>query len=280
MLEITSLHNPKIKFLRSLRLRKYREREGRYLIEGIRIVEEALTMGAPVEMLIYAPGLLVSERGKALVERAADLERIAVSPAVFESLSLREGPQGIAALVRIEDCPLENISPDDEMLVIVAYQLQDPGNLGSIIRTADVAGASGVVIIEPSVDLYDPQTIRATMGSLYALPIVRLGDEGALFRWCADLKRAQSALCVVATSAHGLTLFYEEDYRRPTVLLVGNEQEGLPRTARERADALVRLPMFGRATSLNVSAATAAMVYEIIRQRLIANRAVKRDSIE
>jgi len=90
--EITSTHNPKVKYLRALRLRKYREREGRYLIEGIRIVEEALTTGAPVEMLVYAPGLLVSERAKALVERAAHIECLAVSPAVFESLSVREGP--------------------------------------------------------------------------------------------------------------------------------------------------------------------------------------------
>ncbi len=270
MPEITSTHNPKIKSLRALRLRKYREREGRYLIEGIRIVEEALTMGAPVEMLIYAPGLLVSERAQALVERAAAIERLAVSPAVFESLSLREGPQGIAALVRIEDRPLGSIPPRDDLLVIVAYQLQDPGNLGSIIRTADAAGASGVVVVEPSVDLYDPQTVRATMGSLYALPIVRLEEGEALFRWCDALRGALGALRVVATSAHGPALFYEEDYRGPVVLLVGNEQEGLPLDVRQRADALVRLPMFGRATSLNVSAATAAMVYEIVRQRLVA----------
>lgn len=274
MLEITSVHNPKVKFLRSLRLRKYREREGRYLIEGIRIVEEALAMGAPVEMLIYAPGLLVSERAKALVERTVHVERLVVSPAVFESLSMREGPQGLAALVRIEEGSLESIHPKEDLLVIVAYQLQDPGNLGSIIRTADAVGASGVIIVEPSVDLYDPQTVRATMGSLYALPIVRLHEEEALFRWCADLRKALPALRVVATSAHGTTLFYDEDYRQPVVLLVGNEQEGLPPIARERADCLVRLPMYGRATSLNVSAATAAMAYEIIRQR----RAARQDS--
>jgi len=266
--EITSTHNPKVKYLRALRLRKYREREGRYLIEGIRIVEEALTTGAPVEMLVYAPGLLVSERAKALVERAAHIERLAVSPAVFESLSVREGPQGIAAVVRIEGRPLESIAPKPDLLAIVAYQLQDPGNLGSIIRTADAAGASGVIIVEPSADLYDPQTVRATMGSLYALPIVRLGEEEALFRWFEALRAAQPSLRVVATSAHGPALFYEADYRGPVVLLVGNEQEGLPSAARERADIVAKLPMFGRATSLNVSAAAAAMVYEVIRQRI------------
>ncbi len=267
---ITSLKNPKIRRLRALRLRKYRQRENCFLIEGIRIVQEALACGAPLETLVYAPDLLVSQRARALVEQTAPDQRLAVSGDVFRALSARNTPQGIAAVVRIARCSLAAIPLGDDMLVIVAYQLRDPGNLGAIVRTADAVGAAGVVVVEPSVDLYDPQTVRATMGALFALPIVCLGDEAALPAWYADVRAAGVPLFVVASSAHGQQDYCAVDYRRPLALLVGSEQRGLPALVRAQADALVRLPMAGRATSLNVSAAAAALAYEIVRQRRAA----------
>jgi TrmH family RNA methyltransferase len=264
---ITSRRNPKIKYLRSLRRRKHRQREGRFLIEGIRIVEEALACDAALENIVYAPDLLVSERAQALVERLPPKDRLALSGDVFRTLSDRDEPQGIAAVVRIEDRALADMPLATDMFLIVAYQLANPGNLGSIIRTADAAGATGVVVVEPSVDLYDPQTVRATMGSLFALPIVRLTDEHALLPWCADVRSAGLPLVVVASSAHGERVHSDVDLCRPLVLLVGSERAGLPASAREGSDVVVHLPMTGRATSLNVSAATAALVYEVIRQR-------------
>jgi TrmH family RNA methyltransferase len=267
-LQITSARNPRVKRLRSLRQRKYRQREGRFLIEGTRIVEEALACGAAVETLVYAPDLLVSERARALVERVEPDQRLALSGEVFRTLSDRDEPQGIAAEVRIEERPLADIPINNDLLVLVAYQLRDPGNLGTIIRTADAAGATGVVVVEPSVDLYDPQTVRATMGSLFALPVVCLADEMALTRWYGQSRAAGLPLQVVASSAHGQRVHFEVDYRRPTVLLVGSERHGLPAPVREEADVTVRLPMAGRATSLNVAAATAALVYEVVRQRM------------
>jgi TrmH family RNA methyltransferase len=268
-MQITSAQNPRFKALRSLRLRKYRQREGRFLIEGIRIVEEALTAGAPVETLVYAPELLVSDRARALLERLDPARHLVLSGDLFRTLSHRDDPQGIAATVRIEDPSLSEIPLLDDLLVIVAYQLRDPGNLGTIIRTADAAGATGVIVVEPSVDLYDPQAVRATMGSLFALPIVRLADETLLPGWVDDVRSAGLPLQVVASSARAAQLHYEADYRRPLVLLVGSERHGLPQPMRESADIRVRLPMAGRATSLNVAAATAALVYEIIRQRAV-----------
>ncbi len=264
---ITSLQNPRVKFLRSLRQRKYREREGCFLVEGIRAVEEALDCGAPVATLVYAPDLLVSERAQALLERVEPGRRLALSGDAFRSLSDREEPQGLAAVVRIEERSLAAIPLTADLLVIVAHQLSDPGNLGSIIRTADAAGATGVVVVEPSVDLYDPQTVRATMGSLFALPVVRVAGEEALSHWYAQVRAVGLPLLVVASSAHGRQVHFDVDYRRPVVLWVGTERHGLPPSLREQADVVVRLPMAGRATSLNVSAATAALVYEIVRQR-------------
>ncbi len=266
---ITSPHNPKVKFLRSLRRRKYRRREGRFLIEGIRIVGEALELGAPLETLVYAPELLVSERAQSLVEAVEPARRLALSGDLFRALSDREQPQGIAAVVRIEDRTLAAIPTTEEMLVIVAHQVRDPGNLGTIIRTADAAGADGLVVIGPAADPYDPQAVRATMGSLFALPVVCLADEEPLWTWCAELRRKGLPLLVVASSAHGERLHFTVDYDRPVVLLVGNERAGLPAATRRRADVTVRLPMRGRATSLNVAAATAALVYEIVRRRMV-----------
>jgi TrmH family RNA methyltransferase len=267
--QITSAQNPRFKALRSLRLRKYRQRDRLFLIEGIRIVEEALTAGAPVETLVYAPELLVSERARALVVRLDPAQHLALSAGLFRTLSQRDEPQGIAATVRIGDPALSEIPLIDDLLVVVAYQLRDPGNLGAIIRTADAAGATGVVIVGPSVDLLDPQTVRATMGSLFALPIVRLADEALLFRWFENIRAGGLPLVAVASSAHAAQLHYEAEYRRPLALLVGSERHGLPQPVREQADLQVRLPMAGRATSLNVAAATAALVYEIIRQRAV-----------
>jgi TrmH family RNA methyltransferase len=266
---ITSFRNPRVKFLRSLQIRKYREREGLYLIEGIRFVEEALDRGAPVDTLVYAPDLLVSDRARALLERVEPDRRLALAADVFASLSDRDRPQGIAATVRIVDPGLDALPLADYMLVLVAYHLGDPGNLGSIIRTADAAGATGMIVVEPAVDLYDPETVRATMGSLFALPIVRVGDEGAVRAWYARVRKAGLAPVIVGTTARGEKLYYEVDYTRPVVLLLGSEREGLGEEVRRDVDALVRLPMAGSATSINVSAAAAALLYEIVRQRAV-----------
>jgi tRNA G18 (ribose-2'-O)-methylase SpoU len=226
-----------------------------------------------VEPLVYAPDLLVSERAQALVERVDPSRRLALSGEVFASLSDRDQPQGIAALIRMEEPSLARLPLAEELLVVVAHQLRDPGNLGSIIRTADSAGATGLVIVEPSVDLYDPQTVRATMGSLFALPIVRLEDDGLLAPWYYQVRASGLQLLVVGTSAHGPQLYFEVDYRRPLVLLLGSERRGLPEPMRQQADAVVRLPMSGTSTSLNVSAAAAALIYEVVRQRSSAGPA-------
>jgi len=272
MQPITSFRNSQVKTLRSLRSRKYRQREGRFLVEGIRIVGEAVASGAPLETLVYAPELLVSERAKSLVDKIDPAHRLVLSGDVFRTLSDRDQPQGIAAVIHVEDRPLTDIctSPrlrDGPLLVVVAYQLQDPGNLGSVIRTADAAGATGVVVVEPSVDLYAPQTVRATMGSIFSLPVVRLADGAALWPWFAEIRATGLPLLVVASSARAQQVHFDVDLGKPLVLLIGSERQGLPVDVREKADVAIRLPMAGQATSLNASAAAAALIYEAVRQR-------------
>ena len=268
---ITSTRNPQIKELRALRMRKHRARQGRYWIEGIRIVEEALTRGAPIDTLVYAPDLLTSERALTLLAEYDDIPRLAVSPEVFQSLSERDAPVGLGAAVRVVQRFPDEIPATDDLLVLVAYQLRTPGNLGSIIRTADAAGATAVVVVEPTVDLYDPETVRATMGSLYALPIVTV-EETDLPPWYDTLRARGLDLMVLGTSAHGDRLLYDVDCTGPLVLLIGSEQDGLSPEVRAAVDVLARLPMAGSASSLNVSAATAAIVYEVVRQRLTRSR--------
>lgn len=265
---ITSLQNNRVKTIRSLRLRKYRERERKYLIEGIRIVEEALKRNAPVETLLYSPDLLVSERARGLLQQHTDTELLSVSSEVFRSLSDRDTPQGIAAVVRFSRTTPQEIPLRADLLVIVAWQLQTPGNLGAIIRTADAAGAHAVLIVEPSVDLYDPETVRATMGSLYALPVVSLHDTADWPAWLNYVREAGIPLQVVGTSARATRLIWDVDCTGPLALLVGSEKDGLSDDARSTASLLARLPMAGSASSLNVSAATAAIVFEVVRQRM------------
>jgi tRNA G18 (ribose-2'-O)-methylase SpoU len=259
---IISAQNPRFKSLRSLHKRKYRQRTGRFLVEGIRIVEEALDLGADLETLAYAPDLLVSQRARGLVERVPP-----GSGDLFRSISLREQPQGIAAVLRMADPPLEALPVHREMLVVVACQLRDPGNLGSVVRSADAAGASGVIVVEPSVDLYDPQTVRATMGSLFALPIVRVSDPAGLDAWYARVRARGFPLLVVASSAQASQVYFDLDLSGPVLLLIGSERRGLPQSVRDGADVEARLPQSGRATSLNASAAAAALLFEVVRQR-------------
>jgi TrmH family RNA methyltransferase len=269
---ITSYRNTRVKYLRSLRLRKYRQKEGLFLAEGIRVVGEALASRALVETLVYAPDLLVSERARALVNQVDPQRHLVLSGDVFRSLSDRDQPQGIAVVVRIGDRPLADVYSSsrpggESLLVVVAYQLQDPGNLGSIIRTADAAGATGLIVVEPSVDLYAPQTVRATMGSIFSLPIVRMSDVAALSSWYSEMRAAGLPLLVAATSAHAQQVYFEVDFCRPLVLLIGSERQGLPLAIRNESDVAIKLPMAGQATSLNASAATAALLYEAVRQR-------------
>jgi len=212
-----------------------------------------------------------SERAQLIVERMDPTRSMAVSAEVFRGLSERDDPQGIAAVVRIEDRPLSALPLAPDMLVVVAYQLSDPGNLGTIIRSADAAGATGVVVVTPSVDLYDPQTVRATMGSLFALPIAYPISGAELDSWVEGVREEGIPLLVVGSSARGTHDHFAVDYRQPLALLLGNERSGLPPDVRDKAGLLVRLPMSGRATSLNVAAAAAALLYEILRQRTSRN---------
>jgi RNA methyltransferase, TrmH family len=264
-LEITSPANSRIKQLVALRRRRARDEAGITLVEGRAEIELALTAGLRPRSLYYCPAL-ASQDGTDLAERARELgaEVIRVSTPVFEKISYREGPDGWLAVVPAVNTSLAHVSLGPRPLVLACAGLEKPGNLGAILRTADAAGVAAVIAADPVTDWGNPNVVRASKGTVFSVPVASATSAEAL-AWIAA-----HGLQIVAATPDATRLVTDTDLTGPTVLAVGAEQAGLPAEWLERADARVRIPMFGRADSLNVSAAAAILSYEAVRQRLQA----------
>jgi len=258
---ITSLANPTIKALRALKQRKARDEQGRYLIEGIRPVAEAIQCGAPLEMLIVAPDLLSSAFAHDVITTyAAEGGKIlTVSAAVFTSLTEKEHPQGLAAVGLIRYTPLSEL-PSATVGWVALVEVADPGNLGTVLRTADGAGFSGVILVGTTTDPFDPAAVRASMGALFSQPIVRT-DWRDLLAWCR-----QRQITLVGSSDRGACDYRTSPYSRPLVLVLGSERHGLSDEQLADCDLVVRIPMRGRSDSLNLAVAAGILMYEITRQ--------------
>ena len=260
---ITSTGNSTIKLIRGLRARKERDRQGRYFVEGIRVVGEAVQNGATIDLIVVAPGLLTSEFALNTVEEARrdGVPTLAVSDEVFGSLSLRDGPQGIGAIIRQRWEPLSSLRPQGDDLWVALEAVQDPGNLGTILRTADAVGARGVILVGQATDPYDPVAVRASMGSVFAQ---RLGKAtvSEFLAW-----RRATRVSLVGTSGAGATGYRKMTYPTPLVLISGSERQGLSFELLESCDAVVQIPMVGRPDSLNLAVATSVVLYEIFAQR-------------
>jgi TrmH family RNA methyltransferase len=256
---ITSRSNPAIKRIRALQIRKEREAANLFFIEGIRIVAEAVDLDADIETLVAAPDLLTSEYGRSLVSSAetAGVSVLAVSADVFRSLSDREGPQGLGAVVRQRWSTLEVSDPHAGLCWIALERIADPGNLGTILRTADAVGAAGLILLGPSADPHDPTALRASMGAIFSQHLVRASWE-AFVAWT----RANGCQLVGAAGS-AETDYREAAFRQPLLLLMGSEREGLTAEQQAACDLLVRVPMVGRSDSLNLAVATGALLYQI-----------------
>lgn len=222
----------------------------------MRLVEEALRWEAPLERLLATPDP-ENPRLAALLHaaRSRGIPVVEVASHVLAAVSEVETPQGVVAVVRRRALPLEPLLQRPELLLLVVDRVQDPGNLGTMIRTADAAGASAVVVLPGTADPYNPKAVRASMGSLFHLPVV----EWSLERLRALLRRGVRLL---ATDPAGPVDFREADYRRPLAIAVGHEAEGVSATVRQEAAAVVRIPILGRAESLNAAVAAALVLYE------------------
>lgn len=260
---ITSRSNPKVKAIRALRQHKARQESGTFLVEGIRHVGEAVEGGARLEAIFYAPELLHSAYALDLIEaqEGHGIACYALSAEVFEGLADKENPQGILAVVRQPDQRLEELNPGNFAWGVALVAPQDPGNVGTILRSVDAVGASGVLLLDSSLEPYHPSAVRASMGTLFWHPLVSASyDQFA--RWSA-----QHGYSVYGTSAHG-SLDYRQvgRYERPCILLLGSERDGLTREQSAICRQVIRLPMLGRASSLNLGVAAGVMLYSMLER--------------
>ncbi len=258
---ISSRTNPKIRQVRALQQRKARQEARLFLVEGIRHVGEAVEAGAAVEAIYYAPERLKSEFASSLIEAQTKqgVACYATSPEVFDSLAEKENPQGILAVVRQPERRLVELDPRNFAWGVALVSPQDPGNLGTILRTVDAVGASGLILLESSVDLYNPAAVRASMGTLFWYPVVQasFGD----FRVWAN----RYSYHVYGSSAHAEHDYLEtRPYLKPRILLLGSEREGLTPAQQSICEGMVRLPMYGRATSLNLAVAAGVLLYAML----------------
>ena len=252
---ITSLTNPIVKAVRSLHMRKSRDDTGRFLAEGLKTIIEALDQGHAPRLLLYGP----DAARRPLTLRAIDVaeEAVEVSPAILAKISRRENPQTVLAVFDQKYMPLETIEPATARCWVALQAVRDPGNLGTIIRTADSAGCGGVILIGDCCDPYSVEAVRATMGSIFAVPLVK-ADAEAFVHW-----RSRWPGTVVGTLLTAAEDFRTVSYPAPTLLLMGNEQAGLPAELAGLCDVSVKIPMRGRADSLNLAVATGVMIYAV-----------------
>ena len=263
-LEITSLANPRVKQLVALRQRRARDRAGVTLVEGYEELDLALSAGARPRTLYVCPALVGDQNAQAMIDRAAGLgaEVVRVTRPVFGKIAYRESPDGWLAVLPAVPTGLSSLDPGPRPLVLICEGVEKPGNLGAILRTADAAGVAAVIAADPITDWGNPNVVRASKGTVFSVPVAS-APTAEVLAWTAA-----RSLAVVAAAPDGDVLMIEADLTGPTAIVVGSEAHGLPGIWLERADVRVRIPMFGRADSLNVATSAAILVYEAVRQRL------------
>ncbi|MEA3063917.1 MAG: methyltransferase, TrmH family [Sphingomonadales bacterium] len=259
--QITAFSNPLVKDVRALRDKKGRRRQGMFLAEGLRILAEAREAGRLPAILFYAAGtthpLLDALIGEV---EAAHGDVVETNADILHKLSGKDNPQTVLGIYRAFDTALERIDRSEAPLWLVAQALRDPGNLGTILRTGDAVGAGGLILVDDCVDPFSTEAVRASMGALFTQRVAAAPWAGFL----AWLRAGEGQL--IGTSPRAELDYQAPRYARPAFLLVGNEAQGLPEAYEAECDLLVKMPMLGKADSLNAAVATAVMAYEVINQ--------------
>ncbi len=232
------------------------------------MVADAIRLGASIALLVYSPELLTNPRGHDLLaqQRRRGIPCLELAAKVFTSVvsgvSLKFGPQGLGAVVHQRWKPLAPILPGDRRCWVALDSVQDPGNLGTILRTCDAAGAAGIILIGQTTDPYDPSAVRASLGTIFSTTLIR-----STFEELAVWSRRHGCL-LIGTSGAAMYDYRSARYTSPVVLLMGSEHRGLSRERQALCDAVVRIPMAGHAESLNLAVATGVMLYEILHQQM------------
>ncbi|MBI5353765.1 MAG: RNA methyltransferase [Chloroflexi bacterium] len=253
---ITSLSNPLIKQARALHQKKARVESGLFLVEGIHHVGEAFEAGWDVESVLYSSGVLTSPFAHDLISRLS-FQPQPVTPQVMESMADKENPQGIIAIVRQKKSQLKEVKPFTRGVALVSPQ--DPGNVGTILRTLDASGADVLFLLDGGVELFHPSVIRASMGTIFWKPIIQTS-----FKEFGEWARAEKYQ-LIGTSAKAEKDYREFAPREPWVLVLGNEQKGMTPEQISACDVTVSLPMQGRVSSLNLAVAAGVLLYQFVK---------------
>jgi TrmH family RNA methyltransferase len=257
--QITSFSNETVKRLRALRDKKARKAEGLFLAEGLRILAEARDSGRLPEIIAFSSAGGVHPLAKEIIAaaEAKGADVIETSPDILTKMSGKDNPQAILGAYRQPDTSLAAIDRSASPLWIVAQALRDPGNIGTILRTGDATGAGGLILIDDSADPYSVEAVRASMGAIFT-------QQVASARWDEFLPWLRSGPGqLVGTSLKTEYDYLEPAYEQPCFLLVGNESQGLPAEYEAECDLLVKIPMLGRADSLNAAVAAAVMAFQV-----------------
>lgn len=262
-MELTGLQNPLVKAAAELKQKKYRQQRGEFLAEGLRTVEEAVAFKAAQQIFYTATE---DERTLQLLEQAAymQLKLTCVSEAVMKKIADTETPQGIIAVCRMQEQPLEQLLASGKLLLVLD-RVGDPGNIGTMLRTADAAGVGGIILLKGTADIYAPKTVRSSMGSLFHVAVLSGVAEQ---EFIANAKKAGYQLLV--TALDGADNLYQADLKGRLAFVMGNEAGGVSASLLQQADKRVFIPMRGKAESLNVAMAAGIVMFEAMRRNYFA----------
>ncbi len=262
-MELTGLQNPLVKAAAELKQKKYRQQRGEFLAEGLRTAEEAVAFKAAQQIFYTATE---DERTLKLLEQAASmqLKLTCVSEAVMKKIADTETPQGIIAVCRMQEQPLEQLLASGKLLLVLD-RVGDPGNIGTMLRTADAAGVGGIILLKGTADIYAPKTVRSSMGSLFHVPVLSGVAEQ---EFIDNAKKAGYQLLV--TALDGADNLYQADLKGRLAFVMGNEAGGVSASLLQQADKRVFIPMRGKAESLNVAMAAGIVMFEAMRRNYFA----------
>lgn len=262
--EISSKSNHHIKLAKSLLNRKSREKEQLFVVEGVRLVEEAIMAEIKIRFALYSDKLAASQRGQQLLKTfdQKGVDVFWVEEKLFRELSDTENPQGIFAVSEFMQRDLSCLILKENSMLLLIDGVQDPGNLGTMIRTACAAGAAGVLLTKGTVDLFNPKVIRASMGTIFQIPVISTESNERFLSYFQKNK-----IQVLVADAKGEKLYYQTETQGPVVWVLGNEANGPRDFFLDHADEIVRIPLLGKAESLNVAVAAGILLFDHMRRR-------------
>lgn len=267
-LKITTRNATFQQWLALLSNRNKRQRAAEFIVQGVRPISLAIEHGWPVRALLFAKEQKLSRWAHAILDRASDAVQVTMAPELLQELSGKdqESPE-LLAVVGLPDDDLFRIPVGPDMLILAFDRPSTPGNIGTLVRSADALGASGVVITGHAADPYDPKAVRASTGSLFAVPVVRVASQRDILDWVASLRARGTALEILGTDEHGSHDIADHDLTGAKIIAIGNETQGLSAAWRDACDEMLRIPIGGSASSLNAAAAGTIVLYEAARQR-------------